>query len=201
MSAIDLNMPGGVYPYPKIQKDEEYMNNLAAMTKEFENAGQIMNGEMPAQPAAPAAPVPQAAPQPAPQAAPAQATVAPAPAQELGQPIPAVQPAEPPKAKSKKAAKPTVPAPTPVEPSVELPSVLDTLKTNFATDLENIKSDWDDLLKLATAKPAESPEDVEKLKAEIDSMKVQMAELEKKNADLEVKLEKARKAMNSFLEP
>lgn len=193
MSAIDLNMPGGTYPYPKIQKDEEYMNNLAAMTKEFENAGQIMNEVAPAPQASPVAPAPQAAP--------AQATVTPAPAQELGQPIPAVQPTEPPKAKAKKAAKPTVPAPTPVEPSVELPSVLDTLKTNFATDLENIKSDWDDLLKLATAKPAENPEDVEKLKAEIDSMKVQMADLEKKNADLELKLEKARKAMNSFLEP
>lgn len=189
MSEIDLKMPGGPYPYPVVHEDEVYMSNLADMQKQFENAGQIVNGG-PVPPQQASLPVPPA---------PAPAEVMPQPpqepVQELGQPIPAPGQVPPPAsakkpAAKKQAVKPTVPAPAPVEQAPAVPSTLDTLKSNFAADIENLQSDWADLLKIATAKPEVDAEEVEKLKAEIDSLKTQNAALEAENQKLKAKIQK-----------
>lgn len=189
MSEINLNMPGGPYPYPTVTQDEDYMNSIEEVKKQFEAAGDMMQEKateaMPTQPVVqqPATPLP-VAPQPA----------APQPMPPAPQ-LPVVAPAEKPKA-AKKAPKAS-PKTEPVQDATSAQVTLETIKTNFAADMDNLKADWEDILKIVSAKPEASAEEVETLNAEISSLKVQNETLEKENQKLKEKLDKAIK---SFLE-
>ena len=170
MSEINLEMPGGRYPYPSTSKDERYMTDLQGMTKQFEKAGEVTQGIQPAQAPAPAPVTPPPATDmpyvaPAPKPAPA-----PQPAQQQGliENLPELPVPE--KPKKKKSASAPQPAPQP-EPEKK-PETVEEAQANLNADLDNIKTDFEDMVRNLTeqaAKASADPKELEQLKSEIDA--------------------------------
>lgn len=163
MNEINLEMPGGRYPYPSTSKDDEYMTDLQNMTKQFEIAGEMGQATQP---------VPQAvltpAPAPAPQTTPAQAPApAPQPAPALIDNLPEL-PVEKPKKKKTAPA----PAPVPVPEPEKKPETVEEAQANLNADLDNIKTDFEDMVRILTeqaSKTAADPKEIELLKSELDA--------------------------------
>ena len=167
MNEINLEMPGGRYPYPSTSKDDQYMTDLQNMTKQFEISGEMGQATQPAPQQAAPAPVtpppatdtpyvtPASKPAPAPQPAPA-----------LIDNLPEL-PVE--KPKKKKAAPAPAPAPAP-EPEKK-PQTVEDVQANLKADLDNIKMDFEDMVRILTeqASKAADPKEIELLKSELDA--------------------------------
>lgn len=168
MKEINLEMPGGRYPYPSTSKDDVYMGHIADMTKQFEAAGEAaQQDQQPVQEAQPSI------------------------AETIGvaeEPTPA--PVEKPKKTSKKAA----PAPTPAQEPAKAQTV-EEVQANFETDLSNLKADWEDMIRLmreAAAKaPAADPNEIALLKSEIDAREKLIEEKDAQIAKLKKMVEAA----------
>lgn len=170
MSEIDLNMPGGRYQYPSTSKDETFMSTIGEMTKEFEAAG-----AQEAQSVQPQQPVPQQSVRP-----PAPAS-APAPAQAT--PLIDGLPVEPPTPEQKKKKQAPKPAPS-AEPKKQ--ATLDDVKANFETDVNNLKLDFEDMVRILNENAAKTadPAEIEELKTRIEAQDKIIAEQEQSIAKL-----------------
>ena len=161
MNDIDLNMPGGRYPYPSTSQDEKFMTDLQGMTQQFQNAGELTQAVQTPTPApAPQPPAPQPAPAPAP-------APAPQPASTLIENLPDTPPEKPKKSKAK-----TAPAPAPAPEPEKKPETVEQAQANLNADLDNIKADFEDMVRILTeqaAKATADPKEIELLKSEIDA--------------------------------